>query len=120
MSFNVVRRQQRSATREVSISFDWGDATPKPLMVAPADKMILSIRLVIEEEFDGVGSALMIGDSGDADRLMLATDNDPASIGEYEVAPDYAYLIDTQLTLSITPGSGASTGGGTVLIEIET
>jgi hypothetical protein len=99
--------------------FDWGDATPKPLLTAPTGKLIERVAVYVVEPFDGTSPALTVGDAGDADRLMTTAQVDPAAVGAYEVSPGHQYGSDTEITLSITAGSGASAGSGLVVIEYE-
>jgi hypothetical protein len=102
-----------------TVAFAFGDATPKNIVIAPADKLVLSVALVITAAFDGAGAALQIGVSGTPADLLATTDNDPQTLGTYEVTPQKSYPGMTPLLLTITPGSGASQGAGRVVIEIE-
>lgn len=103
----------------VSIPFQYGNATPKSLVVALAGKTVYSVALYITESFDGVGASLSVGDAGSAGRLMLTTENDPLSVGGYITNPSYSYGADTQLLLTINQGAGPSQGAGVVLLQIE-
>lgn len=108
-----------NGTGRTEVRFDWGDATPKNLLTVTAGKLIEKVAVYVVEAFDGTSPALTVGDAGDTDRLMTAGQVDPAAAGTYEVRPNHQYGTDTVITLSITPGSGASAGSGLVAIEYE-
>lgn len=103
----------------LEIAFAFGDATPKNLVVATANKQVYSVGIHIHTAFNGTGAALSVGDSGDPSRLMGAAMNDPAVAGSYEAAPNHRYGAGTQLLLTITPGAGASQGAGIVTLQIQ-
>lgn len=100
-------------------NFAYGDATPAPLVTATAGKVVYSVEVVITEPFDGVGAAITVGDAGQVDRLMSVDENAVTSIGSNTTAPAYSYGADTPITLSITPGAGASQGRGIVIVRIQ-
>lgn len=101
------------------LTFGYGDATPESIGTIPAGKLVLTVRLQITVPFDGADPALSIGPSGSAAELMDVTDNDPTQEAAYETNPGVTYGSDTEVFLSITPGSGASAGAGLVLITYQ-
>ena len=103
----------------VEIAFAYGDATPVALTTATAGKLVYGVDIHIRTPFDGSGAALTVGDAGDTARLMAANENDPTAVGSYTTTPAYAYGSDTGLTLSITPGAGASQGAGVLVLYIQ-
>lgn len=108
-----------SGSGVIEINFAFGDATPASLVTALAGKMIYGVKVHVKVPFDGVGAQVTIGDVGDLDRLMMATENDLTSVGSSETNPAFAYGSDTALLLSITPGAGASQGSGLVTLNIQ-
>lgn len=103
----------------LTYSFEFSNATPKSLNIATAGKSVLRVEICITEAFDGTGAALSIGDSGNYSRLMATSENDPLQVVTFGNTPGISYLADTQLYLSITPGSGATAGEGVVSIVME-
>lgn len=101
----------------IEVAFAFGDATPKPLASVAAGTLVKAVRLFVTEGFDGTAPALAVGDAGDPERLMAAGQNLPGVVGEYETAPGVVYDVLTQVRLTITPGAGATTGRGVVVIE---
>jgi len=89
------------------------------LFTTIAGKLIQRVAVFIETAFDGLGPALMIGDSDDPDFLMAATENDPTEEAAYQVTPNVFYDTDTEVLLFISPGLGASQGSGLVVIEVQ-
>lgn len=99
-----------------TISFDYGDATPKNLNVIPANAVVTDVTLIITTPFNGTGGSISIGDAAVNNRLMLTSDNTVYVTGTYSVEPGYKYSSSTQLLLYITPGS-SSAGSGLVIIN---
>lgn len=103
----------------VEINFAFGDATPAPVVTALAGKLIYGVQLHIKVPFDGAGAALVVGDAVQANRLMAANENDVLSVGSNTTSPAYAYAVNTQILLGITPGAGATQGSGLLVISIQ-
>ena len=103
----------------IEVAFSYGDATPVAAATALTGKLVYGVQIHIRVPFNGTGAALTVGDVGDTDRLMAAADNDPTAIGGYTTTPAYAYGSDTGITLSITPGAGASQGAGILVLYIQ-
>ncbi len=103
----------------VEFQFSYGDATPAVVTTALSGKLVYKIEIYLEVAFDGVGAALKVGDAGQADRLVAANENDPTQAVAYECYPNTVYEVDTQITLSITPGSGATQGSGVLVVYVQ-
>lgn len=93
-----------------TITFAWGDASPKPLLTMPAGSRVLTVRLIVDTAFNGAGAALLIGDAGDLGRLLGAHENDPGTPGSYVAHPAATYGAETALVLTITPRCGRQPG----------
>jgi hypothetical protein len=102
----------------VRVPFSYGDASPKPIAVLPANSTVFTATIVLQVPFNGVGAALTLGDAGVGDRLIAANQNDPAQEAEFEVNPGFTYSTATQILLTINPGAGATSGAGYVLLEV--
>lgn len=100
-------------------NFAFGDASPDTLTTIPAGKHVYQVRLFIETPFDGTGAALSVGSVADPQELLATSENNPLAAGTYIVHPDKKYVSATSIKLTITPGSGASTGTGQLQIDIE-
>lgn len=100
---------------EVSASFDYGDATPKPLFTIPADKVIYSVTISMLVAFDDAAATLSVGYSGQPQALLATTDVAPNTLGGYETRPNVTLGSDTELTLSISPGT-STVGSGLVTV----
>lgn len=105
---------------QIVVAFSFGDASPKNIHIMPGNKVIIETTIFITEAFNGTGAELTLGDAGDPDRFITATQVIPEAIGLYQTAPGYVYGSPTQITLTITPGSGASTGAGHVILTTQT
>lgn len=104
----------------ILIPFAYGDATPRSIATVDAGVVVTTVQIIIVTPFNGVGAALQLGDAGQADRLMSSSEVDPTFAAEYEANPNYTYSSSTPILLTITPGAGATTGAGFVLVEART
>ncbi len=102
----------------INVPFSYGDASPKPIALLPANTTIFTATIVITASFNGVGAALTLGDADVGDRLISASDNAPSQEAEYETNPGFTYSTATQILLTINPGAGATSGAGYVLLEV--
>lgn len=103
----------------IAAPFSWGDASPVAIGSVPAGGRVTRIDLLITTPFNGLGAAITLGDSGDPDRLVTTEQNMPSQVATYEVHPGHLYASATPILLAITPGSGASSGAGTVLLHFQ-
>ena len=107
-------------THHIVVNFSFGDATPALLGNVPAGKRVLQGWINIVTAFDGIGAALTVGSVAAPGDLLAADANLPSLVASYEFAPNVAYLVDTDVFLTIVPGSGATQGSGQVVLQIET
>lgn len=106
-------------TGQHTFAFSWGDATPAALMTVTAGQMVLAVTISLDVPFNGVGASLSVGDAGDAGGLLDANMVDPTVIGAFQNAPCVRYITDTQVRLTIVPGTGASAGSGVISLYLE-
>ena len=102
----------------ITVPFSFGDASPKAIALLPINSTVFTATIVIQVPFNGVGSALRLGDVYVTDRLISTAQVDPFEVAEYETNPGHSYTTETQINLTITPGSGCTQGSGFVLIEV--
>jgi hypothetical protein len=103
----------------VQVNFAWGDATPATIAVVAANKVVYGVELVITEPFDGTGASVVVGDAGQSDRLMATIENDLTQVGSSTTSPACVYGVSTAVTLTITPGAGATQGKGVVILLVQ-
>lgn len=99
--------------------FAYGDATPVLLTTIAAGKRVFRAHLTIDQAFDGLGASLSVGPLASPGELLASGDNAPASVATYETTPGLSYGVSTGIYLFITPGSGASSGTGAVILDLE-
>ena len=99
---------------EVEIRFNYGDATPKPLVTVPANKVIQEVLLTVITPFDDVASTLSVEPG-----LLATTENLPSVSGNYGSVPGVEFSSPTPLTLNISPGTSTQ-GMGVVTINFAT
>ena len=100
------------------VAFNFGDATPKPLITVPSNSIIVSVSIILLNAFTDPTATLSVGDSGNPNRLLATTDNSTQVTGTYTTEPAYKYTSSTQITLSITPGTSTA-GNGVVIINYQ-
>lgn len=103
--------------RRQEFAFDWGDASPLPLLTVLAGKVVERVELYVSTGFDGLNPLIRVGDAADPGRLLAV---DPTDAGAYDARPALRYGAATPLLLTITPGAGATRGGGILVIETQT
>jgi len=104
------------ATDRIKVAFAYGDASPA--VIATFTGLVLATAIVITVPFDGVGASLQVGDAAVSDRLLLTAQVDPTTVATYEADRPYTYSSETQILLTINPGSGATQGAGYVVLEV--
>lgn len=97
-------------------TFAFGDATPTLIFSTSSNDTVYRVELTITTPFDGIGASLSIGSQGNPLELLSTNQVDPYTIGTYQSNECVKYTSPTDVKLFITPGSGASTGSGFILI----
>lgn len=102
--------------------FAYGDATPKYLYTIKANRVIEYVQIIINYPFDDPTTTLEVGVANpgsplsyDYDVLMSADENFPTEVGTYESSTVTTYPDDTDIYLTISPGSSTE-GWGVVRI----
>lgn len=100
-----------------AISFSFGDASPRVLHQLDETALLVSVQLIIATPFDGDEPALEIRtDTGDV--LLSSDQNAPGFAGIYESTPAVRLLGGSAITLSLSPGAGATAGSGFVVLNL--
>lgn len=102
---------------EVRYAFSWGTVSSVLLDQVTSGQLVRSIEIIVFEAFNGVGAAVTIGTDDDHDLLAAVTDMDLKTVGTYIINPGYKFLVDTDVKMFHTPGAGASSGNGIVIIN---
>lgn len=105
-------------TGRIKTSFGFGDATPKTITTLPVNTTVLTSQIIITEVFDGANPSLQLGDSTYIDRFLNIPSEGLTNLFEFETNVTHTYTSETGIILTITPGAGASSGKGFVIIEI--
>jgi len=105
-------------TGRTEVVFNFGDATPKNIYLVAANKIIISVSIIITTAFDDVSSTLSLGRLGFVNELLATTDNLPSVAGTYTDEPGIKYGSATQITLSISSGTSTQ-GSGLVIVEYQ-
>lgn len=96
--------------------FHYGDATPMPLVIVPADMVIMECNVFIKVGFNGTGASISVGTQTNPELVMAKTDSNINIETNWSTKPGVYFSSDTQIYLFITAGAGASQGEG--LLEI--
>jgi len=99
-----------------AINFAWGDAAH--IVWTPSVPGLLTlVRIDIQTPFNGIAPEIIVGVTGDLDAAMPADQNDPTSVAKYNRNADLRLVAGQGVFLTITPGFGASTGDGLLILE---
>lgn len=104
----------------IEVPFNFGDASPKPITVVPANKLVLNSSIVITTGFDGSTASLTVGSAATPDDIMTTSDVAPSVASTWSSNPNTVYGADTQVYLTINNGSGATSGSGILILQIQT
>ena len=99
-------------------SFSWGDAQPQILFAASDGGFIAKAELIIITPFDAAAT-LSIGDSGNHERLMAISENDPLTPGTYQSNPNYLGTGSRDIVFYKNLTGHVSAGSGVILIYYE-
>lgn len=102
-----------------TIEFNYGDASPKLLIVLnPPRSLITSVSVLLTEVFSDSASSISIGDSINSSRFFSSNDISLNQLGTYIVDTVYKYNTSTQILLTINPGT-STTGQGLITINYQ-
>lgn len=100
-----------------AISFGYGDASPRLIHVFDEPALLAELQLVVQEPFDGEGAELLLRTQ--SGQVLLDSDqNAPGLVATFETTPAAQLPAGTAIYLDITPGLGATTGAGQVLLNL--
>ncbi len=105
----------RRSGRQV-IDFTFGDASPSPIYTITENAANVLLRIVIRVPFNGVGAALSLN-AVSGPTLLPSSAVAPSLVGGYESAPDAVLVAGDVIRLVITPGSGATAGSGSIIVD---
>lgn len=91
------------------------------LFTVPADSMIYSVHVDVGSPWVSAtdNTAIIIGDSGDTDRLFEAGDAAMDEVGQFHSQKQHIYSSETDVSATVTSGS-ASSGQATITAVIVT
>ena len=110
-------RPGQSGSGLPAVSFAYGDASPMLVHTFDGPALLADLQLVIQQPFDGAGAQLVLRDQ-DGQVLMAADQNAPAMEATFETTPAAQLAAGSAIYLEITPGSGATTGAGQILLNL--
>ncbi len=100
----------------VRIPFAYGDASPRVVQSIRAETLIVAVQVAITTAFNGEGAAVQVVDSLGGVLLSAAQVN-PSTVDTYESTPGVVLGEGTDILIQITPGSGATSGAGYLVIH---
>jgi hypothetical protein len=93
--------------------FTFGDATPVPITLL---LNISAIKILILTPWNGTFPTLEIGDTGDTDRLVRASQVNLKKVSTWIVHPQYRYPALTPVSLRLV-ADGSTQGNGLIFLE---
>lgn len=99
-----------------AIAFAYGDAE-REVWAPTAPGLLTYVRLIVTTPFDGAGAQLAIGTASDPAAALPPEFSDLSQALEYENTPDLRLAAGEGIRVAITPGAGATTGAGLLLLE---
>jgi hypothetical protein len=105
-----------ASNRVVDIPWQYNVTTIFPLLIVPAGVFVKVITTYVDVALNGTGATMTIGDT--ADNSSLQTNIDPYEACGYQSTSGLKYVVDTQVSLYINPGSSTQ-GSGLISIELQ-
>jgi len=120
----ITKGQFEAATSAVSqyvsteVQYDSGTST---LFEIPANAMVYGVTIDVPSPWVNASSttSIIVGDSGDTDRLFTADDADMTETFQFQSNYQEIYSSATDITCTVTDG-GASSGAATVTVLVVT
>lgn len=98
------------------VTLGYSDTGANLIKNVPANAAITKVKVKVTQAFDGTTPTIIVGDSVDDDRHMLAIENDLEIADLYETNVFYQYGSATDVNATIA-ASGATQGQCTVYLE---
>lgn len=99
------------------VNFSFGDASPMVVSSGQPAQMILQITVNVVTAFNGLGASLSIGTLASPSLYVDSAQLDLAVESEFEINVGKSIAAATDIVATITPGAGATTGYGWILID---
>lgn len=96
--------------------FSWGDP-PQTIFTSEVDRLLIQSRVRVDIPFDGVGAGVSLGTPVDPELYIAQSDVDPYTAAGYETTPDMLLLVGAETQLTVTPGTGATSGSGRIILD---
>lgn len=113
-----LRGQKGESGQELpAIAYAFGDASPRLLHSVDDDSVLVSVQLIVDVPFDGLGATMRVLTQGGD--VLLDSDQVAANFAAtYESTPAKLLTVGTGIYLEITPGAGATAGSGYVVLNL--
>lgn len=98
--------------------FAFGDATPDVVATLQPGRFLLTARIDVTEDFDGLGAALSLGKDGQPEAFVPAGASMLSEVAVYEHSVGIEADAPLPISMFLTPGGGASRGRGRITVAI--
>ena len=102
-----------SGANTFKVTFAFNTASPVTIAALATGDVVMITNLTITTTFDDAAATLQIGVAGDTGAVIDTTDNVPGTAANYQSITPYTAVSNTNLILSINPGT-ATQGAGTI------
>lgn len=106
-----------AGTSAPPVSFSFGDASPVVISTGQPSQVILEITVNVVTAFNGLGAALSVGTSAFPSLYVTSQQVDLATEAEFEVSVGKTVAANTDIIVTIDPGTEATVGAGWVLVS---
>lgn len=108
-----------SGSEDIWLPIHFGDVTVQAIYLIPANKFVISCKVIVETAFDGSAPTLSVGDVSDHGSLMTTVQNSLKTARTFQSTPSTKYLSPTQLNVYYTSTS-SMTGTAYVVLTVQT
>lgn len=99
------------------VNFAFGDASPMVISPGQPAQVILQITVHIATAFNGAGASLTVGTVASPSLYVESSQLDLAVETEFQINVGKNMTAATDIIATITPGTGATTGAGWILVD---
>ncbi len=97
--------------------YTFATASPAVVLAVKAGSTIDAIQLDVSTAFDDAAATIEVGITAAPGAIMSSTQNDPTEVALYVTNLPYFVLADTNLILTLTPGTSTQ-GAGYIIAKI--
>lgn len=116
-SWNAIPSSVSSGANTFKQTFAFNTGSPLTITTLAFGDVVMITNLQITTAFNDANATLQIGVTGDTGAVISTGDNTPGVVANYQSLTPYTATANTDLILTLSPGT-SNTGAGTITVLI--